>query len=54
MQEMAQFIKYFYFFSGGGGGGISSNSLLGVPSYFSNPDPRSYFRPIFILTSSKD
>ena len=51
MQEMAQFIKHFYFFSGGGG--ISSNSLLGVPSYFSNPDQRPYFRPIFILTSWK-
>ena len=51
MQEMAQFIKYFYFFSGGG---ISSNLLFGVPSYFSNPDPRPYFRPIFILTSWKD
>ena len=44
MQEMAQFRKQFYFFPGGG---ISSNSLLGVPSYFSNPDQR----PIFILTS---
>ena len=48
MQEMAQFIKHFYFFSGGD---ISNNSLLGVPSYFSNPDQRPYFRPIFILTS---
>ena len=50
-QEMVQFIKYFYFFSGGG---ISSNSLLGVPSYSSNPDLRPYFKPIFILTSWKD
>ena len=30
--------------AGGGGGGISSNSLQGVPSYSSNPDPRPYFR----------
>ena len=26
----------------------------GVPSYSLNPDPRPYFRPIFILTSWKD
>ena len=56
VQEAEQFKKCLRcFLSGGVGGGVYFYQFAaGVPSYSLNPDPRPYFRPIFILTSWKD
>ena len=51
VQEAEQFKKCLRCFLRGGGGVYFYQFAAGVPSYSSNPDPRPYFRQIFILTS---
>ena len=52
VQEAEQFKKCLWCFLRGGV--YFYQFAAGVPSYSSIPDPRPYFRPIFILTSWKD
>ena len=54
VQEAEQFKKCLWCFLRGGGGVYFYQFAAGGPSYSSNPDPRPYFRPTFIITSWKD